>query len=88
MALDDVHLPPTTRALPQGAVQGRTDYGQPGYGGACPPAGDPPHRYVFTVWALDSASLPLDASASGAMVGFALHQHAIATATLTVRYGR
>ena len=94
------NLPPTTRALPegagtpgsgtlpQGAVQGRTDYGQSVYGGACPPAGAPPHRYVFTVWAFDIASLPLDADASGAMVGFVLHQHAIATATLTAYYGR
>ena len=29
--------------LPQGAVQGRTDFGKPGYGGPCPPPGKP-HR--------------------------------------------
>jgi Raf kinase inhibitor-like YbhB/YbcL family protein len=74
--------------LPQGAVQSRTDYGSVGFGGACPPEGDKPHRYIFTVWALDVESLPLDATASGAMVGYYLHQHSVGKATLTARYGR
>ncbi len=56
--------------LPDGAVQGRTDFGTPGYGGACPPEGHGPHDYHFRVWALDVARLPLDEQASGAMVGF------------------
>ena len=36
------------KALPAGAMQGRTDFGTPAYGGPCPPAGDKPHRYIFT----------------------------------------
>jgi Raf kinase inhibitor-like YbhB/YbcL family protein len=79
---------PDGKNLPQGAVQARTDYGTPGFGGACPPKGDTPHRYIFTVWALDTEALPLDANASGAMVGFYLNQHKIANATLTATYGR
>jgi len=77
-----------SNTLPQGSVQARTDYGTPGFGGACPPAGDKPHRYIFTVWALDAETLPLDANASGAMVGYYLNQHQIGKATLTATYGR
>lgn len=75
-------------ALPEGAVQSRTDFGAAGYGGPCPPEGRAPHRYVFTVHALAVAELPLDADASGAMVGFFLGQNTLATATLSARYGR
>ena len=39
--------------LPTGAMQTRTDFGAPGYGGPCPPAGDHPHRYLFTVFAVE-----------------------------------
>lgn len=74
--------------LPAGSVQSRTDFGKSGYGGACPPAGDAPHRYQFTVWALDIAELPLDQNVSGAMVGFFLHQHQLGKASITVTYCR
>jgi Raf kinase inhibitor-like YbhB/YbcL family protein len=74
--------------MPAGSVQSQTDFGQPGYGGPCPPVGDKPHRYIFTVHALKVAKLPLDATASGAMVGFFLGQNAIAKATVTGIYGR
>ena len=40
---------PASGKLPAGALQVRTDFGKPGYGGPCPPAGDHPHRYLFTV---------------------------------------
>jgi Raf kinase inhibitor-like YbhB/YbcL family protein len=36
--------------LPAGALQTRTDFGAPSYGGPCPPQGDHPHRYLFTVF--------------------------------------
>ncbi|WP_058913180.1 kinase inhibitor [Entomohabitans teleogrylli] len=74
--------------LPAGAVQGRNDFGYAGYGGACPPAGDKPHRYRFTLWALNVDRLPIDGDASGALVGFMLHNHAIARADLTAVYRR
>jgi len=73
-------------ALPAGAVEGRTDFGAPGYGGACPPAGAAPHRYVFSLYAMPD-TVPLDSGASGAMVGF-YAGGALASATLTVTYGR
>ncbi|MFZ5426982.1 MAG: YbhB/YbcL family Raf kinase inhibitor-like protein [Thermodesulfobacteriota bacterium] len=74
--------------LPRGSVQSRTDFGKPGFGGACPPAGDKPHRYVITVYALDVERLGPGPDASGAMVGFNLNAHALAKATLTATYGR
>lgn len=74
--------------LPSGAIQTRNDFGDFGYGGPCPPAGDRPHRYRITVWALDVASLGLVARASGGEVTAALQGHAIARAALTLHYGR
>ena len=74
--------------LPDGAVEGRTDFGAPGFGGACPPPGAAPHHYIFTLFALKEAALPLDGGASGAMVGFMARANAIETATLTATYGR
>lgn len=73
---------------PKGSIQSRTDFGSPGFGGACPPEGDKPHRYVFTVYALDVAKLDLDDKAPPAMVGFFLNQHMLAKASLIAYYGR
>jgi len=77
-----------TTTAPAGAIQSRTDYGKPGYGGACPPAGARAHRYQFTVYALDTARLPLDSGTSPAMVGFYIRQHELAKAVITVYYQR
>ena len=74
--------------LPQGAIQGRTDFGSPGYGGPCPPQGDRPHRYVFTVHALKVDRIDADANASAAMVGFMLNANRLGKVTLTGTYGR
>src|ERR1700676_2345998 len=74
--------------LPAGALQGHTDFGTSGFGGACPPAGDKPHRYVFTVYALKSEKISVPDEASAAMVGFMIHSNALAKASLTARYGR
>jgi Raf kinase inhibitor-like YbhB/YbcL family protein len=73
---------------PKGSVQSVTDFGGPGFGGPCPPPGDKPHRYIFTVHALDVAKLELDGKTQPAMVGFLLNQHTIAKASLISYYGR
>lgn len=78
----------TTATLPAGAVQGRNDFGDSAYGGACPPPGDKAHRYQITVWALKTDKLPLDQHASGAMLGYMLNANALGKAQLTGLYGR
>ena len=74
--------------LPVGARHGRNDFGTDKFGGACPPAGDKPHRYVVTVTALKVAHLPLPAEPSGAMVGFMVSANRLGSASLTATYGR
>lgn len=77
--------------LPAGAVQSRTDFGGPGYGGPCPPQGPSlkkPHRYIFTVHALKVEKLDLGPDSSGALVGYMLNANALGKATFTGRYGR
>jgi len=79
---------PQKNLLPQGAVQGRTDFGAPGYGGPCPPPGKP-HRYYFRLYALKVPKLDLPADASAAMVGFSARSQSIGKpAELMGLYGR
>jgi Raf kinase inhibitor-like YbhB/YbcL family protein len=76
--------------MPAGAIQSRTDFGADGYGGPCPPPGDKPHHYHFTVFAVDVDKLPdaQDHNASAALVGFDLHFHTLAKGSLLGTYGR
>jgi Raf kinase inhibitor-like YbhB/YbcL family protein len=73
--------------LPAGAFHLRNDYGTRDFGGAAPPAGDEPHRYVFAVHALDVASLELGPDTTPAVCGFNLRFHTIARALLVPVYG-
>ena len=59
-------------------------------GGPCPPQGNKPHRYIFTVYAVDEDKLQFakDHNVSAAVVGFELHFHSKAKASLTATYGR
>ncbi len=93
------NIPPNVDKLPAGAgdpahafmpgvTQGLTDFGKPGYGGPCPPKGDKPHRYVFTVHALDVDKLDFPANATAAHIGLNINAHRLASATLTAKYGR
>jgi Raf kinase inhibitor-like YbhB/YbcL family protein len=78
-----------TSGLPAGALQGYTDFGASGYGGPCPPVGDAPHHYTFTVYALKVASLAgVDAGSTGAFVTFNAKGNALASASFTATYGK
>jgi len=85
-------IPASTTSLAAGSAgggkEGNTDFGSKGYGGPCPPPGDKPHRYVFTVFALKTDKLDVPANATAAMVGFNLNANKLASATLTALYGR
>lgn len=69
-----------------GALQGRNDFGRPGYGGPCPPPG-PAHRYFFKLYAL-GAALRLKAGAEKRDVEAAMRGHVLGTAQLMGTYAR
>ncbi len=76
------------KGLPAGATQGRTDFGSAAFGGACPPPGDKPHRYVFTVHALKTDKIDVPADASAALVGFMVNANRLGKASFEAKYGR
>jgi hypothetical protein len=94
------NLPPSVRALPEGAGnrggkglppgsrQAVTDFGYAGYGGPCPPPGDAPHHYLFTVYALKTSRLNLPPHPSPALVGYYIHMNMIGEGRFVGRYGR
>jgi len=77
---------PTQAQLPSGALQGKNDFGRIGYGGPCPPPGRP-HRYRFTLYALDQP-LDLKVGASKKQVLDAIQGHILAQGQLTGMYQR
>lgn len=78
---------PAAGKLPAGALEVRTDFGKPGYGGPCAPEGRV-HRYVFTVCAVGIDKLPVTADTSAAIVGFYLNFNTLAKASLTGLFRR
>ena len=72
---------------PAGTSETKTSFGDEGYGGPCPPEGDEPHRYVFTLYALNGA-LDVNPGASAEEVRAAIGDSAVARGQLTGKYGR
>jgi len=77
---------PTTAQLRDGTRQGRNDFGQVGYGGPCPP-GHNAHRYVFMLFALDTA-LNLPPGATRAQLDDAMQGHVLSRGTLSETFSR
>ena len=89
--------------LPANSHGGNTDFMDTGatgingnYGGPCPPVGDRPHRYIFTLFALDvpnlEAAAGIPATGSAGLHGFALNKgigaHLLGKASFIAYYGR
>ncbi|OGH29433.1 MAG: phosphatidylethanolamine-binding protein [Candidatus Levybacteria bacterium RIFCSPHIGHO2_12_FULL_37_9] len=72
-------------SVPQSGIEGMTDFGKPGYGGACPPSGT--HRYFFKLYALDTI-LDLPQSATKQMVEEKMQRNIIDRAELIGLYSR
>lgn len=72
--------------LPEGAFMVATDFGTKAFGGAAPPQGDVPHRYVFAVHALDTDDLGVDDSVSCTVAAFNYLQHTLGRAVITGMY--
>jgi len=77
-----------SKALPKGAAQARADYGSNAWGGVCPPPGDKPHRYIFTLHALKVDKLDVPADATAALTGYMINANVLAKASFTAKYGR
>ncbi|WP_461535265.1 YbhB/YbcL family Raf kinase inhibitor-like protein [Spongorhabdus nitratireducens] len=78
---------PAKRLTPEGSIQISNDYGAKAFGGACPPQGHGVHRYQFTVHAL-SQKLDLPENASGALTGYMVNAHSLASSRIEALYQR
>ena len=76
----------TSPQLPDGSSQGENDFSHIGYGGPCPPRGST-HRYVFTLFAVDSL-LTLAPGVTRDQLESALAGHTLARGKLIARYSR
>jgi Raf kinase inhibitor-like YbhB/YbcL family protein len=90
-------------SLPAGAFGGTTDFfdtgatgGNGNYGGPCPPQGDAPHRYVFTLFALGVDKIEVAGgvpkTGTAGLYGFVLNKGVgpglLGKASFTATYGR
>lgn len=83
-------IPPDTREIaqetvPEGAVEGTTSFGRPGYSGPCPPSGL--HRYFFTLYAMDQ-KLSLNNQTTRAALEQAMQGHVLGQTYFYGRYNR
>lgn len=75
------------RGFVEGGQEGRNSAGDTGWTAPCPPEGDNPHRYVWSVYALRDPT-GLEEGAKPDEVVAALGEGVLAAGTITARYGR
>jgi Raf kinase inhibitor-like YbhB/YbcL family protein len=85
-----IDLPPQSTALARGApsLPGRaraivSNFGDASYDGPCPPKGTGVHHYVFTVWALPTATISLPSDQSATQLTATLERLALDRASLS-----
>jgi Raf kinase inhibitor-like YbhB/YbcL family protein len=85
-------IDPSTQSLASGeqpaGIEGKTDFGTSGWGGPCPPPGDPAHHYIFTLYALDEKLPSSGEPLTGPDLLDAIKDHVLGKATLVGRYER
>jgi Raf kinase inhibitor-like YbhB/YbcL family protein len=70
-----------------GAVQARSDFGTPGYGGPCPPPGRA-HRYFIRLYAMPVAKLNVPQGATATIIAAYADATALGRAQIMATYGR
>lgn len=85
-----INISPQTKEIsentvPEGAIEGMTDFNKPGYGGPCPPSGS--HRYFFKIYALDTI-LEFPRGVKKEALVKAMENHLLDQGELIGRYGR
>ena len=73
-------------AMPAGSLEGTNDFGRLGYGGPCPPRGNP-HHYLWGMYALDRV-LDLPPGATVKRLGAAMVGHIVGKGTIVGTYQR
>ena len=74
--------------LPKEAIEILTDFGDTHYGGPCPPKGDKPHRYIFTVYALKVEKINMNKNMNAKSLKENIAESILDQASFTVKYGR
>ncbi|HEY8963161.1 MAG TPA: YbhB/YbcL family Raf kinase inhibitor-like protein [Alphaproteobacteria bacterium] len=73
---------------PKGSQVVPNSWGKAEYGGPCPPVGDKPHKYTFTVYAMPAAEMAYPLNSLGWSTLDWLNDNAIAKASVTTTYQR
>jgi Raf kinase inhibitor-like YbhB/YbcL family protein len=91
------NISPDSNNLPEGVPiqtgnedtfsQGNNSFGKTGYDGPCPPSGQS-HRYIFSLYALDTVLSQLKAGASKSDMLEAMQSHVLASGRLTGTFGQ
>lgn len=86
------NIDPATKTIPSnsyphGAILGKNDFGENGYGPPCPPEGSGTHRYVFSLFALDR-KLDLEVNPSAEVILDKIKGHVLETAEIIGLYSK